>query len=92
MFDGGCVFATGKVYANENVAFIRYVYSFLYTFFFNFFSFVGEKNGIFSNLSLVDSIWHHHLIGLVPKKSIKENRVSGLFCIELASNNIHCKN
>ena len=80
MFDSGCVFATGKVYANENVAFIiRYVYSFLYTFFFQLFSFVGEKNGIFSNLSLVDSIWHHHLIGLGPKKSIKEDRVSEFY-------------
>ena len=79
MFNSGCVFAMGKVYANENVAFIRYVYSFLYTFFFNFFSFVGEKNGIFSNLSLVDSIWHHHLIGLGPKKSIEEDRVSGFY-------------
>ena len=45
MFDSGCVFATGKVYANENVAFIiRYVYSFLYTFFFKLFFFCeGEE-------------------------------------------------
>ena len=43
MFDGGCVFATGKVYANENVAFIRYVYSFLYTFFSTFFFCGGEE-------------------------------------------------
>ena len=47
--------------------------------FFQLFSFVGEKNGIFSNLSLVDSIWHHHLIGLGPKKSIEEDRVSGFY-------------